>query len=156
MQQHPQSPERKYGPELLEQAAGEINQEDRTASLTGMRHRILAVLVKLVFRFSSGIFFGLGVGVPAGCVLLVLGFAEHECLADAVALSGELDKSSVVNDAVDDRGGEFVVGEDRAPFAELDVRGEDDAPSLVAAGDDLVEQSGAVDVEGHVAEPVPG
>ncbi|WP_346682961.1 hypothetical protein [Bifidobacterium pullorum] len=33
---------------------------------------------------------------------------------------------------------------------------EDDAPSLVAAGDDLVEQSGAVDVEGHVAEPVPG
>ena len=93
-------------------------------------------------------------GVPAGCVLLVLGFAEHECLADAVALSGELDESSVVNDAVDDRGGEFVVGEDRAPFAELDVRGEDDAPSLVAAGDDLVEQSGAVDVEGHVAELV--
>ena len=43
MQQHPQSPERKYGPELLEQAAGEINQEDRTASLTGMRHRILAI-----------------------------------------------------------------------------------------------------------------
>ena len=36
----------------------------------------------------------------------------------------------------------------------LDVRGEDDAPSLVAAGDDLVEQSGAVDVEGHVAELV--
>ena len=31
---------------------------------------------------------------------------------------------------------------------------EDDAPSLVAAGDDLVEQSGAVDVEGHVAELV--
>lgn len=43
MQQHPQSPERKYGPELLEQAAGEINQEDRSASLTGMRHRILAI-----------------------------------------------------------------------------------------------------------------
>lgn len=43
MQQHPQSPERKYGPELLEQAAGEINQEDRAASLTGMRHRILAI-----------------------------------------------------------------------------------------------------------------
>ena len=51
-------------------------------------------------------------------------------------------------------GGEFVVREDRAPFAGLDVRGEDDAAPLVAAGDDLVEESGAVDVEGHVAELV--
>ena len=84
--------------------------------------------------------------------LLGLVFAEHERLADAVAGAGEFDEPSVVDDAVDDRGGEFVVGEDRAPFAELDVRGEDDAASLVRAGDDLVEQAGAVDVEGHVAE----
>jgi len=60
----------------------------------------------------------------------------------------------VVDDAVDDRGGEFVVGEDRPPFAELDVRGEDDAATFVAAGDDLVEETGPVDVEGHVAELV--
>ena len=84
--------------------------------------------------------------------LLGLVFAEHERLADAVAGAGEFDEPSVVDDAVDDRGGEFVVGEDRAPFAELDVRGEDDAASLVRAGGDLVEQAGAVDVEGRVAE----
>lgn len=60
----------------------------------------------------------------------------------------------MVDDAVDDRGGEFVVGEDRPPFAELDVRGEDDAATFVAAGDDLVEETGPVDVEGHVAELV--
>ena len=52
-------------------------------------------LVKLAFRFSSGIFSVLGAGVPAGGDLLVLGFAEHEGLADAVALSGELDEPSV-------------------------------------------------------------
>jgi hypothetical protein len=33
-----------------------------------------------------------------------------------------------------------------------DVGGEDDAASFVGSGDDLVEQAGAVDVEGYVAE----
>ena len=87
-------------------------------------------------------------------VLLGVRLAEHEGLADASAGAGEFDEASVVDDAVDDRGGEFVVGEDRPPFAELDVRGEDDAATFVAAGDDLVEETGPVDVEGHVAELV--
>ena len=56
-------------------------------------------------------------------VLLVVRLAEHEGLADASAGAGELDEASVVDDAVDDRGGELVVGEDRPPFAGLDVRG---------------------------------
>ena len=60
----------------------------------------------------------------------------------------------MVHDAVDDRCGEFVVREDRAPFTELDVRGEYDAPSFVAARDDLVEQARPVDVGGYVAELV--
>ena len=42
----------------------------------------------------------------------------------------------------------------RSPFTELDVRGEYDAPSFVAARDDLVEQARPVDVEGYVAELV--
>ena len=46
-------------------------------------------------------------------VLLVVRLAEHEGLADASAGAGEFDEASVVDDAVDDRGGEFVVGEDR-------------------------------------------
>lgn len=80
--------------------------------------------------------------------------AEHERLADAVALSGELEQASVVHDPVDDRGSELVVREDRAPFAGLDVRGGHDAPPLVTARDDLVEQPRPVDVERHVAELV--
>ncbi len=78
--------------------------------------------------------------------------AEHEGLADASAWTVEFDEASVVDDAVDDGGGEFVVGEDGAPFAEFDVGGEDDATTFVGAGDDLVEQARSVDVEGHVAE----
>ena len=40
------------------------------------------------------------------------------------------------------------------PFAELDVRGEDDAATFVAAGDDLVEETGPVEAHGRVAELV--
>ena len=80
--------------------------------------------------------------------------ALSEGLTDAAALAGELEEPPVVHDAVDDRCGEFVVREDRAPFTELDVRGEYDAPSFVAARDDLVEQARPVDVEGYVAELV--
>lgn len=60
----------------------------------------------------------------------------------------------MVHDPVDDRGRELVVREDRAPFAEPDVRGGRDAPPPVAARDDPVEQARPVDVERHVAELV--
>ena len=93
---------------------------------------------------AFSLFFRLRGGVPA----------EHEGLTDAAALAGELEEPPVVHDAVDDRCGEFVVREDRAPFTELDVRGEYDAPSFVAARDDPVEQARPVDVEGYVAELV--
>lgn len=69
-----------------------------------------------------------------------------------MAGASELDEPAVVDDAVHDRGGELVVREDRAPPAELHVRGEHDAPPLVRVGYDLVEQARAVDVEGDVAE----
>lgn len=93
---------------------------------------------------------------------LLLGFgrgsggrpSEHERLADAVALPGELEQASMVHDPVDDRGRELVVREDRAPFAESDVRGGRDAPPPVVARDDPVEQARPVDVERHVAELV--
>ena len=60
----------------------------------------------------------------------------------------------MMHDPVDDRGRELVVREDRAPFAGPDVRGGRDAPPLVAARDDPVEQARPVDVERHVAELV--
>lgn len=49
--------------------------------------------------------------------MLVVGVVGHECFAHASAWSVEFDEATVVDDAVDDRGGEFVVGEDGAPFA---------------------------------------
>jgi len=50
-------------------------------------------------------------------------FAEHDGLTDALALSGEHDESSVAVDALDDQGGAFVVGEDRAHSPALAIRG---------------------------------
>lgn len=55
-----------------------------------------------------------------------------------MAGASELDEPAVVDDAVHDRGGELVVREDRAPPAELHVRGEHDAPPLVRVEYDLV------------------
>lgn len=110
-------------------------------------HEKFSVLVKERFGLFLCLLLGPGRG-PRGSP------AEHERLADAVALSGELEQASVVHDPVDDRGSELVVREDRAPFAGLDVRGGHDAPPLVTARDDLVEQTGPVDVERHVAELV--
>src|SRR5260370_26900848 len=45
---------------------------------------------------------------------------------------------------VEDGGGQDVVGEDLAPFAEGLVAGDDDRSFLVAAGDDLEGQGGGV------------
>ena len=80
--------------------------------------------------------------MPAGVVLLVLGFAEHERLADAVALPGELDESSVASRCGRLTSGMRVCHRQKSCPIRLDsmFAAEDDAPSLVAAGDDLVEQ----------------
>ena len=83
-------------------------------------HENFSVLVKECSGLFLCFFLGSGHG-PHGRP------AEHECLADAAALAGELEQASVVHDSVDDRGREFVVREYRVPFAELDVRGEHDA-----------------------------
>ncbi len=71
-----------------------------------------------------------------------------------MAGASELDKPAVVDDTVHDRGGEPAVREDRAPPAELHVRGEHDAPPLVRVGYGLAGRARAVHVEGDVAEPV--
>ena len=71
-----------------------------------------------------------------------------------MAGASELDEPAMVHDAVDDRGSQLVVGEHRAPPAELDIGGEYDAPPLAALGDHLAEQPCAVHIEGDVAEPV--
>ena len=55
---------------------------------------------------AFSLFFRLRGGVPA----------EHEGLAGTAALARGLEEPPVVHDAVDDRWGEFVVREDRAPL----------------------------------------
>lgn len=55
-------------------------------------------------------------------------------------------------DAVDDRGDESGIGDDLAPFAELEVRRDRDAGFLVAFGEDLEQEFRAAAVEGDVAE----
>ena len=64
---------------------------------------------------------------PAGCWLLHWLLHEGVGLAPGFAL--EADHPSVVDGAVDDRGGHVGVAEDPAPSGELDVGGVDDALS---------------------------
>lgn len=80
------------------------------------------------------------------------GLFDYECVLAAVGFSLESDEPAVVDGAVDGGGGHVGVAWYPAPAAELDVGGVDDAPCLVAVGDDLEEQAAAFLVDGHVAE----
>ena len=85
-------------------------------------------------------------------VLVVL--LLHEGVGPAVGFALEPDHASVVDGAVDDRGGHVGVAEHASPSAGLDVRGVDDALGLVRVGHDLEQESAAFLVYGHVAELV--
>lgn len=62
---------------------------------------------------------------------------RHERGVHAPVGFGELNEATVVDDAVDYRRHELVVGENRAPLRELDVGGDRRRPSLIAARDHL-------------------
>ena len=85
-------------------------------------------------------------------VLVVL--LLHEGVGPSVGFALEPDHASVVDGAVDDRGGHVGVAEHPAPSAGLDVGGVDDALGLVRVGHDLEQESAAFLVDGHVAELV--
>ena len=72
----------------------------------------------------------------------------------SVGAAFESDEPSVVDGAVDEGGGHVLVAEHASPSAEFDVGGVDDAPCLVAVGDDLEEETAAFLVYGQVAELV--
>ncbi len=58
--------------------------------------------------------------------------------AHAVAATADVDDDGVVDEAVDDGGGDDLVSEDLAPVREATIRGEDDGRRLlVATADDL-------------------
>jgi hypothetical protein len=75
-------------------------------------------------------------------------------LAQAVALALEADDVGVVDESVDERGGDHGVAEDLAPGFEAAVAGDDDRAALVAAGDEREEQVGRLAFEREVADLV--
>ncbi len=56
-----------------------------------------------------------------------------------------------MDDAVQQGGGDFGVGKDVVPACELKISGNNEGFTLVALGDDLKEELGAVGVDGNIA-----
>ena len=73
---------------------------------------------------------------------------------EAVALALERDHVGVVDEAVDEGGGDHGVAEDLAPGFEAAVAGDDDRAAFVAAGDQGEEQVGGLAFERQVADLV--
>src|SRR3954454_18771462 len=75
-------------------------------------------------------------------------------LSEAVALAFEADDVGVVDESVDEGGGDHGVAENLAPGFEAAVAGDDDRALLVAAGDQGEEQVRGLPFEREVADLV--
>ena len=75
-------------------------------------------------------------------------------LGEAVALTREDHNMGMVDQAVNEGGGEAVVPKDGIPLAKLQIRGNDEAFPLVAVGDHLEKQFGGILVEWNKANLV--
>jgi hypothetical protein len=77
------------------------------------------------------------------------GWRRDACapLAESVALALERDHGGVVDEPVDQRGGDHGVAEDLAPLLEAAVRGDDDRAAFVAARDERKQQVGGLALE---------
>ena len=62
----------------------------------------------------------------------------------------------MVGQPIDHRRSHLVVGEHRAPFRKLEVRGDDETPPFVAVGDDPEQEMRALLIDRHVAPFVKG
>nr|WP_281356427.1 hypothetical protein [Acrocarpospora macrocephala] len=58
----------------------------------------------------------------------------------------------MVQEPVEDRGGQDLVGEDLSPLAEGLVAGDDDRALLVAAGYELEDEVGVGSIQGQIAD----
>ena len=90
---------------------------------------------------------------PAGWISAA-GAAGGAPLAQAVALALEGDHVGVVDEPVDEGGGDHGVAEDLAPGLEAAVAGDDDRAAFVAARDEREEQVGGLAFERQVADLV--
>jgi len=75
-------------------------------------------------------------------------------LAQAVAGSLDLDDDGVVQEAVEQRGGDNGIAEDVTPLGEAAVRGQDHGAALVAGVDELEEQIAAAGDDREIADLV--
>src|SRR3546814_19926588 len=73
---------------------------------------------------------------------------------EAPAVVARLDDLAVVGDAVEQRRGHFGVAEHGRPFAEGEVRGDDDAGQLIKLADEVEQQLPSRAGEGQITEPV--
>lgn len=85
---------------------------------------------------------------------LLVGVDEFSSGFGAVGVAVDSDDLGVMDEAVDECGGDDVVGEDFAPTAEWHVRGDQNRALFVATGNELEEQVGGVGVEWEVADLV--
>ena len=76
------------------------------------------------------------------------------CWREAVAGALDLDDDGVVEQAVEQRGGDDGIAEDLAPFGEAAVGGQDHGALLVAGVDELEEQIAAAGDDRQVADLV--
>ena len=79
---------------------------------------------------------------------------EVGVLTQTIARAFDLDDDGVVQEAVEERGGDDGIAEDLAPFGEAAVGGQDHGALLVAGVDELEEQVAAAGHDGQVADLV--
>src|SRR5262249_21130327 len=76
--------------------------------------------------------------------------AGLELVLEAIGIAPDVQGDGVVEDAVQDRGGDDPVAEDLSPAPKALVTGQDHGAALVAAADELEEQVGALAVDGQI------
>ena len=91
-------------------------------------------------------------GSSGGARLLRGGSASGAALLEPVALAIHLRDVDMVGDAVEQGAGEALAGEDRGPFLEGQVGGDDGGAVFVAPAEDIEQQLAAGLRQGNVAE----
>jgi hypothetical protein len=80
--------------------------------------------------------------------------ASLELVLEPVGIASDVQRDGVVEDAVQDRGGDDPVAEDLPPAAETLVAGQDHGAALVAAAGELKEQVRHLPINGQIADLV--
>ena len=115
----------------------------------------VCVISASVFRRSTAAFDRRvrGRGLDQSIRADVLG-NEIGVLTEPIARAFDLDDDGVVEQPIEQRGGDDGIAEDLAPFGEAAVRGEDHGALLVAGVDELEEQIAAAGNDRQVADLV--